>query len=378
MKRTLHGLIILSIVFLALVPMAYAEDERSEGYFSLVTRDGRVICRTAHEVSVGDEYLAADNRFYRVESIKEDQALVRFIRQEKASVVDTEPSWVSILKGFLIGERKVQTRGGERPIAVYHTHTDESYVPTDGKSSIKAKGGIFEVGDSLTTKLRKQGIRVIHDKTPHDPHDAMAYDRSRRTATELLKKRPIAIIDVHRDAVPREEYADRVNNTEVTKVQLVIGRQNPNRSANEAFARQIKAVVDKKYPGFVKGIFYGKGKYNQDLAPRLILIEVGAHTNSKQAAERGAAIFASAAQEVIYNGGKGATGGPIRRGANKSLFWILGLGAAGVITFILINSGGAGLKRFGSNMKDEFTGALAPETKDDENPANERKEPTDE
>ena len=39
-------------------------------------------------------------------------------------------------------------------------------------------------------------------KTPHDPHDAMAYDRSRRTAAELLKKNPIALLDIHRDAVP--------------------------------------------------------------------------------------------------------------------------------------------------------------------------------
>ena len=151
-------------------------------------------------------------------------------------------------------------------MAIYHTHSAESYVPTDGRSSIRGNSGIFKVGESLGQALQKRGVNVIHDKTSHEPHDAMAYDRSRRTAVELLKKNPIALIDLHRDAVPADEYAGEINNTSVTKAQLVVGRQNPNMKANEAFAYQLKSVVDKKYPGFIKGIFYADGKYNQDLA----------------------------------------------------------------------------------------------------------------
>ena len=43
----------------------------------------------------------------------------------------------------------------------------------------------------------------------------------------------------------------------------------------------------------IKGIFIAKGNYNQDLAPRSILIEVGTHTNSLEAANNGASVFAS-------------------------------------------------------------------------------------
>ena len=121
----------------------------------------------------------------------------------------------------------------------------------------------------------------------------MAYDRSRRTAAELLKKNPIALIDLHRDAVPADEYADQINNTAVTKAQLVVGRQNPHMKANEAFAYQVKAVVDKKYPGFIKGIFYG-WKIQSGFSP-VAPCGNGTHTNSREEAERGAAIFASGA-----------------------------------------------------------------------------------
>ena len=76
------------------------------------------------------------------------------------------------------------------------------------------------------------------------------------------------------------------------QIRLVVGRQNQNMQANLDFAKQIKAYYDEKKPGLIKGIFMAKGNYNQDLAPRSILIEVGTHTNSLEAAQNGAAVFA--------------------------------------------------------------------------------------
>jgi stage II sporulation protein P len=243
---------------------------------------------------VGDEYLNEDNRFYRVYQIRGDVARVKFVRREKLELADDRPTlmmqWIAAIESLWRKDNdNVQTPPGKRSIAVYYTHSDESYVPTDGRSSIEGKGTIFKVGSNLASEFRKIGVPVIDDKTPHDPHDAMAYDRSRRTAVQLLKRRPLALLDCHRDAVPPQEYRKVLNNQEVTKVRIVIGRQNPNMAANNAFAKQVKAVVDRKYPGMVRGIYYGKGAYNQDLAPRAILLEFGAHTNSRYAAERGSA-----------------------------------------------------------------------------------------
>ena len=57
------------------------------------------------------------------------------------------------------------------------------------------------------------------------PHDAGAYDRSRRTAEELLQENPDALFDVHRDAVPAEEYTAKVDGEQVAQIQLVVGQQ---------------------------------------------------------------------------------------------------------------------------------------------------------
>jgi stage II sporulation protein P len=360
MKKLLCLGVILILV-LGYTASVFAEVELSDGkYMTMKDETGRIICRTAHPMVIGDQYLNSKNQLYQVARVQGNTAIAKLVRS-------SDSPWSSF-KNFFSGvfslnnfRAEVRSKG---PIGIYHTHSDESYLPSDGTSSKEGNGGVFQVGDNLTNGFEALGIPVEHSKAPHDPHDAMAYDRSRRTAAQLLKKGPICLLDVHRDAVPAQEYADTINNRPVTKVQLVVGRQNPNFEANNNFAKQIKASVDRQYPGFIKGIFYGKGKYNQDLGPRTALLEFGTNTNSKEAAERAAWIFASAAKDVVY----GNTGNSsVNRGSLRSLFWILAAVAGGVGLFLLINK--RGLK----NIK-EFTGAMgeadsdADKKQDGENP----------
>lgn len=325
-----------------------AERELDGKFVTLKDSKGRIVTRTAHQVSIGDQYLTSNNELYRVVRVKGEAASVRLVRKERLEA-ESGAGLRALINNLSKMRAEVKGRG---PIAIFHTHSDESYVPTDGKSSQKANGGIFKVGEALTKAFERKGVPVVHDKSPHDPHDALAYDRSRRTAAQLLKKRPSCILDIHRDAVPREEYSKIIDGKGVTKVQLVIGRENPNFKANNDFAKKVKAIVDQKYPGFIKGIFYGTGKYNQDLGPRTLLLEFGTHTNSRESAERGTAIFADAASDVLY-GSAGA--GFVNQGSLRSLFWIIAAAVGGVGLFLLLNR--KGLKGIGK----EFTGAVGEE-----------------
>lgn len=357
--------------------LCFAEDERSDGYFTVYDeKTGRKIFATARVVSVGDQYLDAQNDLYEIVRVEGDKAYAVF--KEK---VDLEKALGEIQAS---DHQSVFAEAGKRTVAIYHTHSDESYVPTDGKASIPYNGGVFKVGQALKKALEEKGINVIHSDRSHDPHDAAAYERSRRTAMELLKQNPDAIIDVHRDAVPAEEYSGEVNGEPLAKVQLVVGRQNPQMKTINNFAWQIKAVADKKYPGLIKGIFYGKGNYNQDLFPRTILVEAGTYTNYRQSAEKGVKILADVIATTLYGedhqkkatpGGGSTTqirgeGG----GTLKSILGIVTIGAAGLIGYLLISTGGWKelTSKVGRFMSTEFANFLGNARKgkregDDEN-----------
>ncbi|HBT20519.1 MAG TPA: stage II sporulation protein P [Peptococcaceae bacterium] len=267
-------------------------------YYTIYDQKGNVIEKTSRMVNVGDEFIDEDNNRYSVIKVKGYKAEAELLGREEIVWEVNGQGETDVLGGdFHI---PVQRVGVNNLVAVYHTHSDESYIPTDGTQSIPGSGGIFKVGEIFAEKLRSLGMEVIHDRRSHEPHDANAYRRSRRTSTRLLQKNPAAIIDIHRDGVPDPDfYIDNVAGQEVSKIRLVIGRQNPNMQANFDFAKRLKGYLDEKYPGLVKGIYLAKGNYNQDLSPRSILVEAGTHTISRERAQRGIALFAEALPPVL-------------------------------------------------------------------------------
>lgn len=316
------------------------EIERTDGgYYTVLDENHQVIHRTAHRLYRGDEYITADNLRYRIIRVKGDYAYARLVGKEKETKLATYNT-SDLVQGQVFPGR---ARGQRNAIAIYHTHSDESYVPTDGTDSIYARGGIFKVGDVFAEKLRSMGFNVLHSLRPHDPHDANAYYRSRRTAAQLLQKQPLALIDVHRDAVPADVYGTRIKGQPVTRVKIVVGRENPRISANLQFAKELKAAVDRIHPGLIAGILISRGNFNQDLAPRSVLIEVGAHTNSREAAQRGVALFAEALPRVFGITGVrpevGPPAPPTNRGDWRALFWGTLIVGGAIAGFLYLNAG---------------------------------------
>ncbi|MGE5415189.1 MAG: stage II sporulation protein P [Acidobacteriota bacterium] len=320
------------------------EIERNDGKFNtLIDEKGQILDQTSLPVYEGDEFIAPDNRRYRVTKVSGTTSYCKQVGIEDLSKVDGE----DINLAGILGLTPVMGKN-TGTIAIYHTHSDESYVPTDGTDSKRGHGGIFQVGRALRDRLKNTGIKVVQDTTPHDPHDPNAYYRSRRTASRLLRQGALALIDVHRDSAPPQRYQSDVKGQSVTRVKLVVGRQNPHMAANLAFAKRLKAYVDKNEKGLDGGIFIGRGNYNQDLTPRAMLIEVGAETNSRYQAQNGVRIFASAIPKVL-----GVSSSPARKPFSPtsssrsdwtSVLWIIVAAAAIYGGYIFINRGKTGNK----------------------------------
>lgn len=273
----------------------------AEKYFRLVDSEGRHITTTGRRIRPGDRYLDEKNRLYEVYRVRDYTAEARYIRTEELNSPGLEKRIISpVMLKKLKPVANDEEEWPRKLVAIYHTHNAESYVPSDGKESIFGRGGIHDVGEAFKEALESKGVNVLYSENMHLPHDRGAYRRSRNTALELLHENPDAIFDLHRDAAPVDAYAAQVEEDWVTQIQFVVGRQNPSYSVTRRFAYDLKGLADKVYPGLVKGVFMGWGNYNQDLTPLNLLLEVGAHLNSKEAAENGIALFADVVALYFY------------------------------------------------------------------------------
>lgn len=349
MKKRLLLLVTLLCVTFALP--AFAEDEE---VYRLLDEKGQFITSMAHTPDVGDEYIAGDNKHYEVTSVNKNDGTATCKYVGMFDMPDV--SWLDAADSVA-----VNAANNTKKIALYCTHSDESYEPTDGSSSDDKMGGIYDVAKKLAANLESKGVTVTQSDAQHHPHDAGAYRRSRQTAAQLLKGTPDAIFDIHRDGIPDpDEYAATVGGQKASKVRLLVGRSNQNIAANKSFAAQIKAVADKVYPGLIKDIFIGKGAYNQDLYPRSVLLEFGTHTLSKERVLKSTELMSDVIYRALYGGVTGSAGASDvsgsggaktddktnaskastnNTGSGSGIFWILGVFVVGIAVFALISTG---------------------------------------
>lgn len=340
MKSKKIVVLLLTIVFIiSLTATVSAHEEKPFGsYVTLVDENNNIVHMTATQVHVGDEYISSDNSRYKVIEVIGDTAKCTYQGKEKMP----EISFNEANGAWFFPDDVVPVGGKTKPtVAVYVTHSDESYVPTDGTESIEGNGGIYDVADAFVKRLKDHGFNVEYSKNNHNPHDINAYNRSRKTAASLLKQSPTAIFDIHRDAVPPEQYESNVKGKEVTQIKLVVGRTNPNSKTNLEYAKKIKAVMDKQKPGLSNGIFLGKGDYNQDLSPRAMLIEVGTHKNDKESAMEGVKQFADVMPTVLGVSNSEPAKKPVSddQGSGTTILIILLVLAAAAGGFYLLNKG---------------------------------------
>ena len=303
--------------------------------YSLYTEDGEFLTMRGARMYVDDEYIAGDNRSFRITRV-DDGACRAYAEYLGIETVDAA-SMDDASQAF---SAQAASSAGQKTIAMYSTHSDESYVPTDGEASKLKNAGIYDVGEEFKKALEAKGIKVTYSEKTFFPHDAGAYSRSRSTAEELLKKSPDALLDIHRDAVPASQYETKVDGTEMSKVRLFVGKRNQNSDANKTFAKTIKATADKEYPGLVKDIYMGKGNYNQELYPKALLLEFGTHEIDKDLVLKSTGYMANVINNVLYGeGAKASTesGKTAQKQTNKSswkgIAWVVGIAIVAALLY---------------------------------------------
>lgn len=198
---------------------------------------------------------------------------------------------------------------GKPQVLIVHTHTSEGYAPEE--RSTDPDKNVTAIGEAITSYLEKEGIEVVHDKTVHDTDYNGSYSRCLETVEQQLEKNPTIqiVLDVHRDAATMEDgqslkVVSEISGEQTGQIMLVAGTEegglhHPNWETNLAFALKIQQAMDSVAPGLARPLNIRKERFNQHLAPGMLIVEVAASGNSMEEAKRGARLFAKSLCEVL-------------------------------------------------------------------------------
>lgn len=216
---------------------------------------------------------------------------------------------------------KITSIQGKPLVLIYHTHTTESYTPskkfnyelTDQSYHTEDLNyTVVKVGEVLTEELNKLGIPTLHNKTVHDiPTYMTSYSNSLKTAKQVLEENPSIkiVIDLHRDAPftesekSRELTTVKIDGKTYSRILFVIGSDkvftHPKWKENHKFALLLSDKIEEIYPGISRGIDLRENRFNQHLANKAILLEIGSHGNTMDESIETAKLFAESLAEVV-------------------------------------------------------------------------------
>lgn len=201
----------------------------------------------------------------------------------------------------------------EPQILIYHTHSLESF--SDSREGVVADS-VVGIGSYLAEILTKEyGYNVIHDMSCYDIVNGIedrnaAYDIARKGVERNLKKYPSieVIIDLHRDGV--EARTTTIDGKRTARIMLFNGvsqnkngrieyLSNQNLESNLSFSLQLQLESLTEYPGLFYRNYINCYRYNMDLRPKSLLIELGTYKNSLQEARNAVRPFAQILDSVL-------------------------------------------------------------------------------
>ena len=215
-------------------------------------------------------------------------------------------------------------KGDEPTVLIYHSHATESYTKSPGENYTESSAfrtlsedyNMVSIGERVAEILEAGGISVIHDRTLHDyPSYNTSYNSSRASMQAYLEQYPSIrlVLDLHRDASGDNNNqmttAATVDGKDSAQLMLVVAtgtsvRPVPDWQENLALGLKLHVQLERLAPGICRYVNLRASRFNQDLSPGALLVEVGAAGNTHPEALTAAEVLA----EAILKLAEGANG----------------------------------------------------------------------
>lgn len=220
-------------------------------------------------------------------------ALPAFSGEEEVSVYyacDKNPDIPALLRRPLEWDLTAQSPS----VLILHTHTTESYTQSgedyeesSGWRTLDEGYNMLSIGNHLAELLEAGGIGVIQDRQLHDyPSYNGSYAHARTSIQSYLEEFPSIqlVLDLHRDASGDNGSQMRtratVDGARCAQLMVVLGCNHDGYEDNLSLGLKFHAQLEAGNPGITRPLQLRGQRFNQDLTPGALLIEVGAAGNT--------------------------------------------------------------------------------------------------
>ena len=174
-------------------------------------------------------------------------------------------------------EKKPKDTG--KTVYIYNTHQSEEY-----------EGGetVMDAAAVLGNELEERGIHVVLETANFAEYlkaKGLDYNASYEASRSFMNDALVnyggfdLIIDLHRDAIPREVSYLKANGKTYAKMMPVIGGLSKNADVIKNNSSTLSDIIDSKVHGIMRSTMVREAYYNQSVSDRMMLIECGGDVN---------------------------------------------------------------------------------------------------
>ena len=228
--------------------------------------------------------------------------------------------WVDAAQ--ILSEGPGLTLPAEGPqILIIHTHASEAYTQagvdryaaSDNSRTEDTQFNVVRIGDELAEILTEAGLNVVHDRGIYDyPSYTGSYARAEAAIAQYLDSFPDirVVLDIHRDAlgsgdVVYKTMAEEEGNV-ASQIMLLVGTdesglEHPFWRGNLAFALYLQNAVNSAFPTLMRPVLLVSQRYNQQLTPGSLIVEVGSSGNTLREALAAIRLFGRAVAPALQD-----------------------------------------------------------------------------
>ena len=208
----------------------------------------------------------------------------------KAQVINAIDNSNQVTASYQNMESKVVK---DKKIHIYNTHQGEEY---DGYNVVLG-------ANYLKDCLSSQGYQCDVESNDFEGYKAVhniAYNKSYSVSKMYLEQSIQSnggydlIIDFHRDSISKELSTINHNGKSYAKIMFVVGKSSGKFDAVNQLSQQLSDIANTIVPKISRGVYVKQSHYNQGTSNNMVLIEVGAQSNTKEEIQATVEVIAEA------------------------------------------------------------------------------------